>query len=277
MTIERVTIVTALALAASLPVSSQTTPAPETVIVKNGALTLRALLWHPAGRGPFPAVLFTHGSGPAADLKRPHLLGSTFVRHGYVFLYLFRRGAGLSADQGTHSGALMSQAAAEKGQEGRNAVQLQLLETELTDVLGGLAYLRGRPEVDVKRIAVGGHSFGGQLALLAAERDPEVRAVVAFGAAARSWEGSPKLQEHLRLAASRTTTPVFFIHAANDVSVAPGNELAAAMTRAGKPGRVKIYPAVGTTETEGHDFVHLGVKIWEDDVFAFLGAGLSKE
>ena len=27
-------------------------------------------------------------------------LGPIFVRHGYTFLYLFRRGQGLSADQG---------------------------------------------------------------------------------------------------------------------------------------------------------------------------------
>jgi hypothetical protein len=44
-----------------------------------------------------------------------------------LFLYVFRRGAGLSKDQGSHSGALMSRARAENGQQGRNQVQLQLL------------------------------------------------------------------------------------------------------------------------------------------------------
>jgi hypothetical protein len=41
-------------------------PAPtrvETVVVPSGTLKLQAQLWHPEGRGPFPAVLFNHGSG----------------------------------------------------------------------------------------------------------------------------------------------------------------------------------------------------------------------
>lgn len=82
---------------------------PATVVVRNGTLTLRALLWRPRGHGPFPAVLFNNGSGRSrAELERlgPYerladAVGPVFARHGYVFLYLFRRGVGLSADQGT--------------------------------------------------------------------------------------------------------------------------------------------------------------------------------
>jgi hypothetical protein len=45
---------------------------PETVQVRSGTLTLTADLWRPAGRGPFPGVLFNHGSArpagtPAGD------------------------------------------------------------------------------------------------------------------------------------------------------------------------------------------------------------------
>ena len=36
---------------------------PETVEVRNGSVTLHALLWRPQGRGPFPAILLNHGSG----------------------------------------------------------------------------------------------------------------------------------------------------------------------------------------------------------------------
>lgn len=42
------------------------------------------------------------------------------------------------------------------------------------------------------------------------------------------------------------------------------------MTRRGKPHRGKIYPGVGRTADDGHDFVYLGVPTWEPDVFAFL-------
>ncbi|PYV30857.1 MAG: hypothetical protein DMG09_26645 [Acidobacteria bacterium] len=41
--------------------------------------------------------------------------------------------------------------------------------------------MRARPDVDPRRVAVGGHSFGGQLTLLLAEHDPNVGAIVVFG------------------------------------------------------------------------------------------------
>lgn len=262
----------ALALATAFPVCSdgQALGASETVVVQSGALALRGLLWRPEGSGPFPAVLFNHGSGAVPDPSKPAILGAAFARHGYAFLYLFRRGAGLSADQGTNSGALMARALAQNGQDARNELQLRLQEVELSDVVAGLAFLRGHPDVDGRRVAIAGHSFGGQLTLLLTERDRSVRAAVVFGAAAASWEPSPKLRARLLAAVGGTDAPVFFIHAANDFSVAPGTALAAEMKRLGKVHRVKIYPSVGQTPREGHDFVHRGLSTWEPDVFAFL-------
>src|SRR5215467_13849173 len=147
-------LVFGLALITAPPVccQGQSLSPPETVVVQSGALKLRGLLWWPAGRRPFSAVLFNHGSGSLPDPKQPAILGPVFARHGYAFLYLFRRGAGLSSDQGTDSGTSMARALAEKGQEGRNEVQLQLQEVELRDVMAGLAFLRAHP-VDGGRVA----------------------------------------------------------------------------------------------------------------------------
>ena len=248
---------------------------PDTITVQSGALTLSGLLWRPAGSGPFPAILYNHGSGAQRDSRGPEILGPLFARHGYVFLYLFRRGAGLSVNQGTNSGELMNRALVAKGREGRNQVQLQLLDVEMNDVLAGLAFLRARPEVDTSRVGCVGHSFGGSLALLLTERDPDVRAVVLFGGAAGSWDDSPPLQSRL-LAAARGKTPVFFAYAANDFSIAPAKVLGAEMTRLGRPNRVQIYSPIGKTATEGHDLVHIAVPTWERDVFAFLDVYLRK-
>jgi hypothetical protein len=33
---------------------------------------------------------------------------------------------------------------------------------------------------------------------------------------------------------------------------------------------LKIYPPIGHTVDDGHDFLHLGLNIWEPDVSAFL-------
>jgi carboxymethylenebutenolidase len=270
-----------LAIALGSPIAARAEgQGPDTVVVQSGALSLRALLWRPEGRGPFPAVLFNHGSWPRDTRSgRPAReifaqaasLGPVFARHGYVFLFLFRRGAGLSAGQGTHAGDLLERELAANGQAARNRLQVRLLERdELSDALAGLAFLRALPEVDSRRVAVAGHSFGGSLTLLLAERDSTLAAAVDFAGAAASWEPSPELRARLLTAVGATTVPIFFIHAANDYSLAPGKALAAEMARLGKPHRIKIFPPFGTTASQGHNLVDLSPVTWERDVFAFL-------
>jgi DNA-binding transcriptional ArsR family regulator len=70
--------------------------------------------------------------------------------------------------------------------------------------------------------------------------------------------------------------PVFFIHAENDYSLSSGKVLDARREHIGKPHRLKIYPPIGHTVDDGHDFLHLGVNIWEPDVFAFLDENMRK-
>jgi carboxymethylenebutenolidase len=276
----------AIALVAVLAVAphakDQGLVGPDTVVVQSGALRLRGLVWRPHGKGPFPAVLFSHGSAldsaNSANGRRDTrnrergaaLLGPLFARHGYVFLYLFRRGTGPSAGQGSYSGDLRAAELAAHGQEAQERLQLRLLEgDELSDAFAGLRYLRSLPEVDAGRVAVVGHSFGGSLTLLIAEHDSTLRAAIDFASAAGSW-GSAPLRERLRTAVSRTTVPIFFIHASNDYSIEPGKSLASDMTRLGKPNRLRIYPAYGRTPEEGHNIVYLSTATWETDVFAFL-------
>jgi len=262
-----------LAVLGTIPAAGQDPQLPDTVAIQSGGLILRALLWTPRGPGPFPAVLFNHGSYGSTDTvttSEPAALGRVFARHGYAFLFLFRRGVGLSAGQGAPEGDLMDRAFVAHGLEGRNGVQLELLETEaLNEALAGVAFLRARPQVDAHRVAVVGHSFGGALSLLLAAHDTTLRAAVVFGAAAASWVRSPELQRRL-LAAVRQTGPVFLLHAANDYSTAPGKALAAELQRVGRPGRLMIYPPVGRTAREGHNLVYLKVPMWEAEVFSFL-------
>lgn len=156
-------------------------------------------------------------------------------------------------------------------------MQLQLLETdELDEALAALSLLRALPEVDVRRIAVAGHSFGGSLTLFLAEHETALRAAVVFGGAAGSWAHSPELRARLLSAVSRTSAPVLFIHAANDYSIAPGKALAAEMQRLKKPHGLKIYPAVGRNTREGHNFLYRSAAPWESDVFAFLDQHLQR-
>ena len=150
-------------------------------------------------------------------------------------------------------------------------MQLRLLENrEMSDAVAGLAFVRALPAVDPARIAIVGHSFGGSLTLLLAEHEPNLRAVVIFSGVGYSWDRSSELRERLLTAVEHIRAPVFFIHAANDYSVAPGKALDARLQQLGKPHRLEIYPPIGRTPDDGHAFPFLGVNIWEPDVFAFL-------
>jgi carboxymethylenebutenolidase len=252
---------------------------PDTVVVSNGKLRLKAFLWKPAGPGPFPAVLFCHGSGGAdADhtaglpiTEAAEKLAPLFLKHGYAFMYLFRRGQGLSADQGSFMQEMLQREEAAKGKEARQHLQFVLATTDhLDDVMAGLMLLKATPGIDPKRLAIVGHSFGGQLALLAAERDNTIRAAVTVSAAAGSWQRSPELRVRLLTAVDKSSAPIMLIQAANDYSTAPSYALAAELERLHRPHLLKIYPPVGKTSDDGHNFLYLAIPKWEPDVFGFL-------
>jgi len=264
---------------AALATDRQVPIAAETVIVSSGKLRLKAFIWKPGGPGPFPAVLFCHGSGGAdpdhtAGLpitEAAEKLAPLFLRHGYAFMYLFRRGQGLSADQGPFMQDILQHEETAKGKEARQHLQVVLVATDhLDDVMAGLSFLETTSAIDAKRIAIAGHSFGGQLALLAAERDNTLRAAVTFAAAANSWERSSELRQRLLNAANKATTPIMLIHAANDYSTVPGYALASELKRLHKLHLLKIYPSVCRTSEDGHNLVYLAMPQWEHDVFGFL-------
>jgi dienelactone hydrolase len=173
----------------ALAIDQQVSIVPETVVVPSGKLRLRAFLWKPSGTGPSPAVLFCHESGgidathtaglpiTEADEK----LALLFLKHGYALLYPFRRGQGLSGNQAPFMQDILQCEEATKGKEARQHLQFVLATTDhLDDVKAALSFLKTVPGVDAKRIAIAGHSFGGQVTLLAVERDNTVRAAMTF-------------------------------------------------------------------------------------------------
>jgi len=249
---------------------------PDTVVVQSENLNLKGLLWRPNTSGKLPTVIFCHGGYETADttydlVKNISTIGSVFAKHGYLFLGLCRRGIGLSKGQGVNGADLMAEAFNKIGQQGRNNVQLEQLQTDqLTDMLAGLSFLRKRKEVDTNRVVVMGHSFGGSLALLVAEHDHGLKAVVVFSAAGYSWDRSPQLRLRLISAVKNIPAPIMIIHAWNDYSLNPGYGLDSVMTALHKPHVLKIYPEFGKTNREAHNLIFLGTEIWETDLFKFL-------
>ena len=256
---------------------------PQTVIVRSSGAALRALVFRPAGPGPFPALLLVHGSGRTPEQLRQlgpyetqaYGLGGAFARRGYVLMYLFRRGVGPSTDQGASAIDLMEAGALHGGPAARERIQLELLQgRELEDERAALKVLRALPGVDPRDVGLVGHSFGGSLTVLLAAREPRLRAVVVFAGAGYSWDKSSALRARLLRDVGRIRAPTFFIHAANDYSTTPGAALDARRAALGLPHRVKIYPAFGQSRDDGHNFLYLAVDEWSPDVFGFLDASM---
>jgi dienelactone hydrolase len=175
--------------------------------------------------------LFNHGSGGSdADhtagmpiTQAADVLAPFFLKRGYAFLHAFRRGHGPSGSQAPFLQDVLHREEESKGNDARQHLQFVLLTTEqLDDVMAALEFLRTVPGVDGGRIAIVGHSFGGNLTLLAAERDKTIRAAVTFAAAANSWDISAELRRRLISAVQNTKVAIMLTHAENDFSTTPG-------------------------------------------------------
>jgi carboxymethylenebutenolidase len=72
-------------------------------------------------------------------------LAPLFLKHGYAFFYVFRRGQGLSADQGVFMQDILQREEATKGKEARQHLQFALAATDhLDDVIAALSFLKSR-------------------------------------------------------------------------------------------------------------------------------------
>src|SRR5580765_1796647 len=78
-------------------------PAGEVVTFPGAQRTLHGVVHRPPGTGPFPAVLYNHGSAPGMEpVEAANALGPVFAAHGWLFFMPFRRGQALSADAGPY-------------------------------------------------------------------------------------------------------------------------------------------------------------------------------
>lgn len=158
--------------AAGQEVRSELVP---TALVENGQPVELELVFHqPPGAGPFPTLIFNHGStgsgaDPAEFVKTWHsqTIGSFFNVRGWQVVFPQRRGRGRSGglyDEGftpNRSGYTCEPARALAG-----------LERALEDLDEVVRHLRTRPSVDPRRLLAGGQSRGGILAIVHAGTRP---------------------------------------------------------------------------------------------------------
>jgi carboxymethylenebutenolidase len=236
----------------------------------SGSLTLRGELFLPEGKGPFPVLLYNHGSAPKMlNSQASGVIGPMFVKKNWGFFMPYRRGQGLSENQGPY---IMDEirSARQVSLENASNTMVNLLKTDhLNDQLAAVAWLKKQDFVQKDRIATMGNSFGGIQVIIGMEHVSYCAGVDASGGA-QSWKISPGLQMLMKEAVKKIDNPIFFFQAENDYDLSPSKELSSEKINANKNQKLKIYPNFGNSAKEGHSFPYRGVSIWFDDVYSFL-------
>jgi uncharacterized protein len=111
----------------------------------------------------------------------------------------------------------------------------------------GIRYLEARPEVDRERIAMVGYSMGSFLSIIAAEREPRIRAVV-LAAGGDLPEGTPfaaaarLVADPIRAVRKLAGRPLLMVHGRNDRTVRP-EQAERLFAAAGEPKEIRWWNA----------------------------------
>lgn len=231
-------------------------------------LRIQAYLYRPAGAGPFPVVIYNHGSRVGRERHSVPFehVGGLLTRAGYTVLVPERRGYGRS------EGLTWSQDVGNS--KGRYVARLQ---EETDDVLAAVECLRTLGFVDMKRMGIMGWSFGGIVTMFAASRSAAFAVAVNQAGGALTWNENAHVRSALTAAAETTTTPTLLLVAENDRTTASITTLGEILRKRGIAHRMVIYePFTSHQQTfaaaPGHRLFSVeGMDVWERDVLEFLG------
>jgi dipeptidyl aminopeptidase/acylaminoacyl peptidase len=136
-----------------------TPPREEEVVFHDGDVALAGTILLPAGVGPHPAVVFLHGSG-AEGRWASRFLATRFAERGVAALIYDKRGVGASTGDWRSAG----------------------LEELAADASAAVATLRQRPDIAAQKVGIHGHSQGGTLTAMVAEKVRDLAFVVGSAA-----------------------------------------------------------------------------------------------
>ncbi len=241
-----------------LPAAGQGTSEPKIVSFPSGNELLKGYLWVPPGEGPFAAVVWNYG-----HKQRLLKQGAPSQFAALAKLYLDRNYVFFIPDRAGNS--------EEDGKQKKNVPFAEDLRAKNHDLISALSWLRQQSFVIATKVAVSGTLAGGVQALLAAERDSTLRAVVIFSPGAGSWTENAELRSVIQRAAHSVQVPIFIIQPQNDPSLGPIQALGLVLSAKGGLNRTKVYLPYGN---DPQSFAKTGMKVWGEDVLAFLDAAM---
>jgi dienelactone hydrolase len=226
--------------------------------------TLVGFFVAPEGDGPFPGVVFHHGSAGLMPAAKAGVLA--LVEMGYAVFIALRRGH--NGNPGPYWESLVTEP---WGSAAMGPQLVAALADECDDSLAALEWLKQRSNVDPKRVAMIGSSYGGVMVMLAAGRGADFRAGVSFAGPSITWPDAPALQAVLIESMRRTEVPLFLIQASDDFHLTPTYVLGAELAALGKAHEIRIYQPIGSERGSGHGVFNNAVDLWAPDVRRFLG------
>lgn len=251
------------------PAAPQGDPTYATIFYRNGPLSLESYLYKPAGDGPFPLVVYNHGSRANQErVEWPVLfIARVMVPAGYAVLVPERRGYGKS------DGKTFTE---EIGPDERGARFVDRMIAEASDINAAIEYAKATQPIDGRRVVMMGYSFGGIVATMAAARTGGLAAVVNQAPGALNWEKSAELRAELIASARKIRVPMWCGAAENDATTENARVICGTANAAGAATELKIYPPFvhptnPNPRAPGHAlFAPIGVDVWKQDVLEFL-------
>ncbi len=215
---------------------------------RDGEFEMSGILLKPEGRGPFPAVLISHGLGGGAEsfgLNKAREMvkwGVVCIAPDYTHSAKFMSGQRGGAPKSTSK----SGAPGAKRSGGQMPANVGASEENIRRAKTCVEILRSLSEVDGQRIAAYGHSMGGFVTIgLAATAPDLLRAAAISGSGVAPQEGFPAPSAR---ASEKIRTPFLMLHGSVDNTVRPSQSesLKAVLDRNKVPNERHVF------EGEGH-------------------------
>ncbi|PZP93315.1 MAG: hypothetical protein DI587_29035 [Variovorax paradoxus] len=237
-------------------------------------VTLEMVTFKPAGQGPFPTLVFNHGSTGMGD--DPSLFTATvtspalakyFNDRGWMVVFPQRRGRGKSGgryDEGFEPDRSRYSDLPQHALPG--------VEHALEDVACVVTHLLARADVDRERLWIGGHSRGGFIALAFASAQPELfGGVINFvgGWVDAHGPASQAINSAIATRGAAFSGPTLWLYANHDPFYDIAHSLGnfRAFEAAGGQGQFHVLDVL--PGQDGHHIVSL-VDLWGPIVDSFL-------
>ena len=271
------------------PAASAPLPAGDTVSIAvtgagmfGGDVAMTAQVFRPAGDGPFPVVVFSHGRAPDA-VDRAHLKGG--ISNAQLRFWLARGDAVIAPIRpgyGATGGADVENSGAHFDSFGHCTATPDYRKTAAAaarTVDATLAWLRSQPWADAHHVLLVGQSMGGLTTVAAGARPLD--GVVGYINFAGGGGGSPtlspghncdpnQLTEVYGEFGRSTAIPSLWVYTMNDQYFGPDAPVAwhAAFARGGS--RTTFVHAPAVADGDGHGLSRHAQRLWAPYVDAFL-------